>query len=63
MSEDDFETLGLMVDRLDNGVAASVLPIPPSLHVEGMKGIMEDVRDELRAFLVQRGFNPWSTHP
>lgn len=60
MTEDDFETLGLIVDKLENGIAATVLPLPPQIHITGMKGIMEDARDELRAFLVERGFNPWS---
>lgn len=60
MTADDLETLGLLVDKLDNGVAATVLPLPPHIHVTGMKGIMEDARDELRAFLIGKGFNPWS---
>jgi hypothetical protein len=60
MTADELETLGLLVDKLDNGVAATVLPLPPNIHVTGMKGIMTEARDELRAFLVGKGFNPWS---
>lgn len=60
MTAADLETLGLLVDKLDNGVAATALPLPPHIHVTGMKGIMAEARDELRAFLIGKGFNPWS---
>jgi hypothetical protein len=63
VSDDDFETLGLLVDRLDNAAAATVLPVPTSILLEGMTGIVNDVRDELRSFLIERGFNPWEGHP
>lgn len=63
MTDDDLEELGLLADKLDNGVAATALPIEPRLHVEGMKGIMEEVRDGLKAFLASKGYNPWNEHP
>jgi len=64
LSDDDLELLGLMADRLDNAVSATSLPLPPAMHVEGMKGILTDVRDELRAFVVARlGHDPWEFHP
>jgi len=59
MDDDDFETLGRMVDRLDNAVAATQLPLPPDIHIAGMKGIIESVRDDLKKFLADKGFDPW----
>lgn len=63
MTEEDFETLGLMVDSLDNGLAATRLPLPAELHVQGMSGIMETVRNDLREFLKGKGFDPWNGQP
>lgn len=63
MDEDDFEELGLLVDRLDNAAAATKLPIAADLHLAGMKPIVEEVRDSLKAFLVAKGYNPWEFHP
>lgn len=60
LSEDDCETLGVIVDRLDNATAASVLHVPDRIHKEALLGIVSAVRDELRQFLVTKGFNPWS---
>jgi hypothetical protein len=34
------------------------------MHIEGMKGIVESVREELRAFVIERlGHNPWEFQP
>lgn len=60
MPEEDFERLGDMVDRLDNAAHAAVLPIPDRIHKKALAGIVSSVRDELKAFLIDRGFNPWS---
>jgi hypothetical protein len=60
LTDDDCETLGLLVDKLDNAAHAAVLPIPDKLHKEALTGIVGDARDQLKAFLVERGFNPWS---
>lgn len=64
MSKEDFDTLGRLVDRLDNATAALLLPLPPQIHIDGVRGIVESVRDELKAFVVSRsGENPWEFHP
>jgi hypothetical protein len=60
MSEDDLELLGQMVDRLDNLTYAAALPVPVEIHMKGMVGSIEGIRNELKAFLVGKGFNPWS---
>lgn len=60
MTDDDFETLGLLADRLDNVAHAAVLPIPSHIHVKALTDIVGEVRDELKAFLKSKGFNPWA---
>lgn len=64
MSEDDLDTLGRLVDKLENALASLEMPLPPALHIEGMKGIVTDVRDSLKLFVVDRlGHNPWEFQP
>jgi hypothetical protein len=66
MSERDelFEELGELADRLDSGLHATKMQLPPSIHIGGMSGIMRDVRDKL-AEIVKRetGEDPWETNP
>lgn len=45
------EACGHAVDRLENLLAAMKLPLPPRLHLEGLSGNLESIRDELRAAL------------
>jgi hypothetical protein len=59
MSEEDFETLGRMVDRMDNLSAASVIPLPNELRITALNEAIRSMRDELHAFLIERGFDPW----
>lgn len=59
LSPEDLETLGLLVDRMSNFAAVSVLPIPPAIHAEALSSGMQDLHDELKGFLVGKGFNPW----
>lgn len=59
ISDDDFEALGLLVDKLDNFAAGSVLSLPAHIHKQVLTSALEDARDELRAWLIGKGFNPW----
>lgn len=49
--EDVAERVGLVVDQLESGIAASHLGVPDSIHVIGMRGIMTDAVQQLRAVL------------
>ncbi len=61
VSDDDFETLGQMVDKLDNFAHGALLPISLETHKAALTACIEDVlRDELKAWLTAKGFNPWS---
>lgn len=56
----DIEEIGTLADSADNALAALAMPLPERLHIEGMKGVLEDVRAKLRAYYVQEtGENPW----
>lgn len=60
----DFDELGKLADRLDNALAATRLPVSPAMHIEGMKGIISDVRDELRSIAkTGLGYDPWELQP
>lgn len=60
MSEDDLNTLGMIADDLDAATYTAKLPLPPAVHVDAMSGIIAETRDKLKAFCVERGFDPWS---
>jgi hypothetical protein len=38
------EQLGLIVDTCDNGLAALRMPLPDSIHKEGLTGVIESVK-------------------
>lgn len=60
LSDDDLETLGLMVDRLDNFAAGAALPVSDSIHKGALLSVVRDTAEMLRTFLLSKGFNPWS---
>lgn len=64
MTNDDAEEIGLLSDQLDNALHAARLPLPPAIHIEGMTAIISNVRDRLRALVIQStGEDPWEHHP
>lgn len=60
LNEDDLDFLGRIVDGLDNAAAVSVMPMSADLVKKCLVGSLETARDVLKAFLVERGFDPWS---
>ena len=38
------ERLAQIIETCDNGLAAATLPVPDSLHVEGLKGILNTIK-------------------
>lgn len=63
MTNEDFETLGQLVDRLDAATYLEKLPLPDKLHKEAFLGAIKQGRDDLKAFLLDKGFNPWEDEP
>lgn len=47
--------VGLLIDKCDNYLAATVLKVRPEIHVEGLKGGIEEVRAMLQELYVALG--------
>lgn len=59
----DIETIGRLADDADNALAMSQMKLPERLHIEGMQGTLQKIRDELRAYYIEAtGENPWEHH-
>ena len=64
ITDDQIERLGKLADSLDAGLYPLRLPLPDSMKVEGMTGIMREARDEIAKLVVDiTGENPWDTNP
>lgn len=64
LSPDQWDQLGKMADRLDNLTYSAKLPLPANLHLKAILGNLEEMRDELRQFVVDgSGENPWQGQP
>ncbi|WP_299327570.1 hypothetical protein [Parasphingopyxis sp.] len=60
MTEEELDELGQMSDSLDSALAMQAVSLPPQMHIEGMTAVMEEVRDKLRRFVVDRAdHDPW----
>jgi len=56
-----FETLGQLIDSIDNLSCALKLPIPDSMHVEVLRDTLpEKVISLKRSFIEITGENPWN---
>jgi hypothetical protein len=49
--EEALEQIGLIRDKALNGLAASKLQLAPQIHVEGLIGFLEDIRDSANQIL------------
>lgn len=45
------EALGLLRDTAENGLAAATLPVSPSIHVEGLTGVLRQMVASIDAAL------------
>lgn len=60
----DPEFVGKKADTIDSLLGAMALPLPPKMHLDGLKASLTSMRDELRAEVVRAtGENPWENHP
>ncbi len=58
--EDKFETLGLLIDELDNLAHALKLPLPPQMHIEQIGTALPEKVKKLKEVYVEiTGENPW----
>ncbi len=55
-----FDDLGELADKCDNLVAASQLPLPPSMHIEQLRDGLVGIATMLKRYHIQEtGENPW----
>lgn len=59
--QEAIEHIAKLADKADNLLAATKLPVPDSLHIEGLKGGLQQMREELRVtYVALSGENPWA---
>lgn len=59
--QEAIEEIGELVDHCANMLAASVLPVPPAIHLEALTGGYRDMQDKLRTIYVKlAGDDPWA---
>lgn len=64
MTDANADSMGRQIDSLRNALAATRLPLPPHIHVDGMKSIIESAEAELRkVYIAETGDDPWEDHP
>ncbi len=58
--ENKFEKLGQLIDSLDSLACGLVLPMPPAIHLEALRGSLpEKVKELKESFIEITGENPW----
>lgn len=55
VTEDILERLGRLIDKTNNFLASTNLPLPPALHVKGLTGGLKDIREELTTIYFDMG--------
>jgi len=58
--QNNYEDLGELIDSLDNIAHATILPIPPELHLEALRqALPEKVIALKKVYIAITGENPW----
>lgn len=64
MTPENAEHLGTLADKLDAGLYPMRLAIPDATKIDGMAGIMREVRDAIVEIVRQEtGEDPWEDEP
>lgn len=54
------DEVGQIADTCDNFVAASVLKVPPKIHIECLVEGLKEISKKIKEYVVQEmGDNPW----
>lgn len=60
MKDDNLEKLGLLIDKLDNFTVAMSMPLPDRIHIESIKTLLPEMREEvLDVYTDEGGENVW----
>lgn len=60
MTTENQERLAEIAERLDNLTGSLQIPMPAQFHVDQLKNILPEIRDELRLlYISESGENPW----
>lgn len=46
ISHEQVDRIGKLADKADNLLAALTLPVSPAIHLEGVKGGLEEIKQE-----------------
>ena len=58
------ETCGQIVDKAENFLALTKMPLSPAIQIDGLKTGMAEIRDIAKAaYLESGGFNHWGDQP
>ena len=64
MTPDQADRFGKLAEKLDACLFAAKLPMDPKFHLDILKTVIRDVRDEIAALYQEiTGENPWETNP
>lgn len=62
LTEDLERRLGAIVDRAENALHGMKMPVNPTIHLQGLEGILREIRDDARKVYVEiEGNDPWET--
>lgn len=63
-TDEHADELGRMADSLDACLYSAKMPIPDSIHVTGLTGIVREARDCIAKIVREAtGEDPWKTNP
>lgn len=61
MTEEQADEIGQLADRLDTILYSVKLPVSPQIHIDGMSGVIREVRNELvRIVRANLSYDPWA---
>lgn len=60
ITDEQLDKIGKLVDTANNCIAATQLRVRPEIHVEGLRGGMQEIEQALRELYIEiSGENPW----